>query len=210
MSICYFLISSSQALHSFCFYSKVVHLIFSILHLLIQCDILRPNYLSISIPLYLSLSLSRSICIPLFLTLTLSHTHTHTHMHTHIHTPTHSHAHTHTCMHTYMHTHMHTHTHLTTDAAVALELALLKGRPDKRNLGCPIVWGSTDVPRYSIFQHIRQCVKSKGENAIRKNSSSRSNILGKKSYSVKYLNFVFAGVYVHSNRLLSFTHRTSY
>ena len=110
-------------------------------------------------------SLSRSICIPLSLTLTLSHTHA--------------------C----------THTHLTTDAAVALELALLKGRPDNRSLGCPIVWGSTDVPRYSIFQHIRQCVKLKEcENAIRKISSSRSKSLGKKIY----LNFSMVNILILS------------
>ena len=82
------LISSSRVLHSFCFYSKVFHLIFFLLRPFIQCNIFRPNYLSISIPLYLSLSLSRSICIPLSLILTLSHTHAHTHAHAHMHTHT--------------------------------------------------------------------------------------------------------------------------
>jgi hypothetical protein len=49
---------------------------------------------------------------------------------------------------------------LLADAAIALELALLKAQPGNDNLGQPVVWGTTDVPRYSLFQHLNQEIKN--------------------------------------------------
>jgi hypothetical protein len=49
---------------------------------------------------------------------------------------------------------------LLVDAAIALELALLKAQPGNDNLGQPVVWGTTDVPRYSLFQHLSQEIKN--------------------------------------------------
>ena len=63
---------------------------------------------------------------------------------------------------------------LPTDAAVALELALLKAQPGNETLGQPAVWGSNDVPRYTIFQRLRQAVllKEKEREGEREKGSS--------------------------------------